>query len=39
MKIVSEIENVFIELLFFEHQYLVYSKSITMHVSDFLFKS
>ena len=29
MKIVSEIENVFLELLFFEHGYLVYySKSI-----------
>ena len=28
MKIVSEIENVFLELLFFEHGYLVYySKS------------
>ena len=28
MKIVSEIENVFLELLFFEHRYLLYySKS------------
>ena len=28
MKIVSEMENVFLELLFFEHRYLVYySKS------------